>query len=499
MFRAVSSGSHQQEDDEEFIITPDSTATLEMPRVFGNNMVVQRDADIKVWGTSNKNGAKIRGTFMGEEARGTVKGGKWEITFSAKEATTENQVLTVEDSCGNKLEISNVLVGDVWIVSGQSNAKRTISESRISITVDKNIPLRVFQQDETDVTGSNESKTASLEPCDDILNINTKRGWKAGSKISAQSFSAIGWFAGTELAKKTGVPQGFICTAAGAANIAELMPKETADKYNYTKGIFASPGSYYNALTHPFLKMKIKGMIFFQGEAEGGTNSVPSSKDYARDFEALMTELRSRWGVDFPVYNVQLSNYVGDEADINWTHVGEVRAQQYEAYKTMSGVKLIPSYDLGSKTTDPDGVHSPYKEALANRISALILADLYGVGSADKALAPEPAQITKVSSNDGEKTIEIKFINVGEGLISTGGSDSVSGFYCGTNEHPYDYYLTAVTAKIVSKDTVRLTVPASCGYIGYACTKRVDTNDVLNTQLYSSNELPALAFYLELE
>ena len=481
--------------DGEFEIIPDDTAELSIPRVFGDHMVIQRDQVITVWGTSNMEGAKIRGFFMGDEARGTVKDGKWEIAFAPKSATATPQKLTVEDNCGNKIEIQDILVGDVWVMGGQSNAKATVSMLKLNFPVDKSVPMRVFMQDETDVWNNRE---AAKQPCEDV--INPSRKWRTGSKTAAYSFSALGWFIGYRLAQETGVPQGVVCMAAGAASIAELMPIELVNQFGYTKGIYVGPAEHYNGLMHPFLKMKFKAMVFFQGEAEGGTNSVPTSYNYARDLEALIAEYRNRWGFDFPVYNVQISNYTGEECETYWTHVGEVRAQQYDAYKVMTGTRLTPSFDLGSKSTDPDGAHSPYKKELADRIVDLALADLYGTGSADDALAPEPEQITVVSTTDTEKVIEIKFANAGEGLVSLSGTSEASGFVCGKAVHPYSSTCRTVSGEIISADTVRVTVPADAVYIGYACMQLTATSDdVLIPQLYNSHDLPPLAFYLQFE
>ena len=493
LFRAVSEGLPSIITGE-FIITPDESATLSVPRVFGDHMVLQRDSVIKVWGVSNKNGAGIRGTFMGDVVRGIVRNGKWEIKFSPKAATKDPQSLKIEDTCGNTVEFTDILVGDVWFIGGQSNAVRTMSQIGATPKASKTMPVRVFQQDESDVWNN---RTASANPCDDV--INPKRCWRVSNRASATVFSAIGWYVCSRLAEETDIPQGAVCIAAGGASICEFMPKETADKFSYKKGIYVNAAEHYNGLINPFVGMSFKAMVFFQGEAEGGTNSVPSSMNYARDFEALMTELRSRWGFDFPIYNVQISDYPGEECETYWTHVGDVRAQQYDAYKKMSGVRLIPSYDIGSKTTDPDGAHSPYKKELSDRISSLALADLYGVGKADDALAPEPDKITVVSSTAQEKVIDIKFKYAGDGLVSLSGSDTVSGFMSGKSVHPYLNEKNTVSGKIISKDTVRVTVPANCLYIGYASAYRTMKDDVPVMQLYNSNGLPALAFYLELK
>ena len=270
LFRFLS-GSNPSSGGDEFVIKPDSSATLAVSHVFGDHMVIQRDSTVKVWGTSNKNGAKVRGRFMGDEAVGTVKNGKWEIECSAKQATKESQTLTVEDTCGNTVSFTDVLVGDVWIIGGQSNAKVTISYIKQSVTVPKNLPLRILMQDENDVLDNRE---AAKNPCEDV--INPKRIWRTASKISASTFSALGWYFGSRLASDTDVPVGAICMAAGAASIAELMPKELADEFGYVKGIFAAPGEHYNGLMHPFLRMKFKLNTNKRNvEACAGSNSAP--------------------------------------------------------------------------------------------------------------------------------------------------------------------------------------------------------------------------------
>ena len=503
LFRAVSTGSvsveetteeETTEDLGEFTVEPDPDAELHIPMVFGDHMVIQRDAEIKVWGTSNKDGAQVRGTFMDESARAKVKDGKWEITFSPKEATFDPQTLTVEDSCGNVITFSDILVGDVWMIGGQSNAEATsrdIPEPKRYIITNESKPLRLFHQGANDVIYN---KDKAAEPCDDL--ITTERGWRIPDYDSAEYFSLLGWFLGDRLCAESGVPIGVISIAASGATISELMPKELADQFGYTKGGAVGVSKYYNGLINPFLKMKFTAMVFFQGESESFRGADPAPKNYARDFEALMTELRSRWGFDFPIYNIQLSDYTA-KAETEYPYainVSYVRAQQYNAYKKMSGVRLIPSYDLGAREGYANFLHSPYKKELAERVADLVLAEIYGVGSVDAALAPEPEKITVVSSTEDQKVIEIKFKNVGDGLRSSGGSDTVTGFAYGRTIQPNS--LTATTGKIISSDTVQLTVSAKCTYVGYANISHVEKG---TAQLYNSYGLPALAFHLSVK
>ena len=492
------SGQEPEITDEEFIVTPDPDAELSVPRVIADCMVLQRDTDLKIWGTSNRDGALVRGQFMGEQALGKVKDGKWEITFSPKQATFDPQELTVEDSCGNKIVFTDILVGDVWVVGGQSNAEarqKDIPECFSLLEYDGNKPLRILQQGALFVM---ENPELAAEPCDDIINPEWK--WGKAVRKNVTAFSLLGWFFGDKLAKETGVPIGVVSIAASGAALSELMPKELTDSL----GIHVGTNRYYNALTHPFLKMKFTGMIFYQGESESMMYPTTPATDYAKNFEALMTELRSRWGFDFPIYNVQLCDYteqstamtLNGKTNSGYTpNVGVVRVQQYNAYKNMEGVRLIASYDLGPVEGYGNFLHPPYKKELGERIADLALSEIYGIGPAEKALSPEPVEVKIISTDNSGKIINVKFKNVGEGLTATDGGDTVVGFITGRSQTPTGGSVKELTGKIISPDTVQLTVSGTARnvYVGYACTVHIAKTDV---KLVNSYGLPALAFYL---
>ena len=471
---------------DEFVIEPEEGVNLAVSRVFGDHMVIQRDAKITVWGTSDKEGAKIRGLFMSDEARGEVVDGKWEMTFSKKKATFEPQTLTVDDSCGNTVTISDILVGDVWLIGGQSNAEITLMEyPKIypDLPYDETKPLRIFQQGARYVI---DHKSEMSEPRDDVVNKLWK--WKTASRRASLEFSAVGWFMGNKLVDESGVPIGVVCVCASGSRISELMPKSLADQFKYkNNGGNVGVSEYYNAIIHPFIKMKFKAMVFIQGESESAAGANPSAKKYSRDLQALMEEYRKEWGFEFPIYNVQLTDYTAQSLKTGWLNVGYIRAQQYNVYKNMTGMKLIPTYDIGSDENDPNYMHSPYKEALAKRIANLALAEFYGKGSVEEAMAPEPEEIVV---SDDKTYVTVRFKYVGEGLRSLTGDSRFAGFAFGAVTD-----LTEAEAEIISKDTVKVYVPEGVKLtgIGYACITHLEKG--VGAQLYSSNDLPALAFY----
>lgn len=474
----------------EFTVEPDETAELTVSNVFGDSMVLQRDAKITVWGTSNKDGATVRGLFMDDEARAEVADGKWEITFAAKEMTKEPQVMTIEDSCGNSIAINDILIGDVWIIGGQSNAEATathLPDVKQYIKVDENRLLRILHQSADDVIGN---RKEAKEPRDTLINSNRK--WVKETKSSIGNVTLLGLFLGERLTDDTGIPIGIISVAANGAKINEFMPKELVDEFKYRLGGNVGPSEYYNALVNPFIRIKFKAMVFFQGESEAFNNANPTPKKYARDLLALFSNWRGKWGFDFPIYNIQLSDYTA-KALSGMPNTGYIRSQQYNAYTSMEGVRLIPSYDLGAMEGYWNYMHSPKKKELANRVADLALAEQYGIGSVNDALAPEPETVTL----SADKTyVTVKFKNVGTGLVSYTGDNTFAGFTFGQINLPSKH--AAATGEIISEDTVRINIPEGIKLtgIGYACQPHVTKADC---QLFNSNGLPSLAFYYTLQ
>ena len=471
----------------EFIVVPDETVTLSVPRIYGDHMVLQRDEKIRIRGYSDKDGTEIRGLFMDDEARAVAADGKWELVFSPKSATAEPQTLTIDDSCGNTVKFEDVLVGDVWFIGGQSNAEVTFAELPTlisSLSVDESMPVRLFMQGARYVIDHRED---AKEPCDNVLNPSWY--WKKLNRGNAVAFSVLGYYFGCRIAAAAGVPVGVISVAASGAKINELMPAELVQEFKYRVGGNVGPSEFYNMLVHPFVGMRFKGLVFFQGESEGFMGANPSPKKYSHDFKALMTEYRQRWGFEFPIYNVQLSDYTSKGISF-CPNSGYIRAQQFNAYLAMTGVRLIPSYDLGSDENDPNYMHSPYKKELADRIADAVLADLYGADGAEKTLAPE---MESVALSDDKTYYTVKFKNVGEGLISDSGDGKIEGFGVGVIGG-----LKPAEAEIISADTVKVTVPAKAKLsgVGYVASPHVDKNA---SHLRSSYGMPALAFYKALK
>lgn len=455
--------------------------------VFGSHMVLQRERPIRIRGFSDTPGALITGEFLGERVTATVGDDcRWTLRFVPHGAVWEGKTMSIYDDRGHSALLEDVLVGDVWLIGGQSNAEHNQGgclDWAPEQWYDKDEPLRLFAQTRQYAF---EHQDLCAAPQPDV--ICPDWGWQLPLEQAAHTFSAIGWFFGKELLRYIDAPVGLIMMAAGGACIRELMPAELAAELGYTTTVAVPLGGFYNSLIHPFVPLQFKGQIFFQGESEG---CFPDhAAVYDRELAALVADERARFGHDFPFYNVQLSDY-RDECATYFPALDTVRVKQLEALATIPGSTLTPAMDLGSPDNHPDFAHSPRKYELAMRIAKLALAREYRIGSEYEARAPKPT--TAQRSADGRQ-ITVCFTDIGDGLCVLGQSpkDSIGQEIKGFRVGPKGADLPA-RAVIETRGCVTVDVPegADASVVSYAYSIRTS---IEYADLRNGNNLPALAF-----
>lgn len=463
---------------------PGGIITYTVNHTISSDMVVQRNAYFNVFGKTDKTSGFMYGEFMGEKRYASIqKDGSFTIQFSSHEATKEPQTLKIYPKEGEVTEFTDILVGDVWIVSGQSNAELSYSLARTKYPkYDKEISdednIRVFSQAAADVIyGVNNSLIDATVPQEDVL--NDGNCWKKASLTNVMPFSAIGYYFGKELSKQTDVPLGLIMTAAGGAALQELMPFEVANKLGFTAGANVPMCGYYNTLMHPFTRNKITGMLFYQGESEsaGGLYNV-----YGTNLAATVESYRRIWGLEFPFINVQLSSH-GLPGSTNWPEVPKMRATQFEASHTIPNSYIVTSMDQGYvKNSDTEWAHPLSKYQIGYRAARIAAYVSYGVGEADHMLTPEPESVTFNEDN----SIIIKFKNMGDGItLATG--DQIAGLY------PYYSYGGKMKCEIEQIDafTVKLTPKEQAYSVAYGMMH--DANQEV-ANIVSSDGIPLPAF-----
>lgn len=450
--------------------------------VFSSHMVLQRDKKIRIWGFSQSEGSAVTVEFDNETATATVKDNRFDLFLSPRAASSEPKKMRIYDGKGHETVFEDILVGDVWLIGGQSNSElnlRFCLPETLPKTFDDNIPVRLFMQTQAypythqDLCEFPQPDVIAPEWC-----------WRRPDEEASLSFSALGWFFANALYEKLDIPVGAINVSAGGACIRELIPEELAAEMGYDYGANVRQCGYYNTLIHPFEGLFFKGQLFFQGESEGCWHEL--AERYDKELARLVEDERVRFGFDFPFYNVQISSY-RDEGKQYFPFLETVRLKQFDALSVIPDSFLAVSMDIGSPDDWGDFAHSPLKKTLADRIAAQVLAKEYGIGSVAEANSPSPLS----AKIDGCKVI-IKFKDVSEGLISISGDENVFGFSFGD----FDSRIPA-KARIISADTVEIEIPegADTSAVNYAYESKITRE---NSQLYKKGGLPCPAFRLKL-
>ena len=462
--------------------------------VFSSHMVLQKEQPILIWGFSTAVGSTVKGEFMGEGSFTTVgEDNTWTLRFLPHLCVYEPQTMKIYDDLGHEVVFDDILVGDVWFIGGQSNAELNLAPCMAltpSVDFYDGDNFRLFSQTQAYVYMNQQY---CEEPQPDVINADWC--WKRPDEAASLSFSALGYYFGREMIKKTDVPIGLVMMCAGGACIRELVPEALATELGYSYGNNVRMSGYYNTLIHPFLKLAFKGMMYFQGESEGcDPNLAPK---YDIELATLVADERMRFGRDFPFYNVQISSY-REEGKQFFPWLDLVRVKQFDALRLIPNSTLSVSMDLGSPEGYEDWAHSPRKLELAERLSALILAREYGVGKESEVSSPMP--ISARLSADKSK-IEIDFINVSAGLC-TSGLDPVSSLDCevqGFSVGQRDAQ-TPCKATITSRCRVTVEIPdgvsaEQVSQVNYAYFSIVTPE---NATLRGGNNLPAPAFSLKI-
>lgn len=401
-------------------------ADVTLPKIFSSNMVLQRDQPITVWGWADA-GEKVTVT-LGDKSAATVadKSGKWEVTLPQRSL---GKPLTMTVKGNNEIKLNNILMGDVWLCSGQSNMEFGIKNSTnakqaIAAANRPNLRLFFIQKRALKKPAEKLGKTSGWDVCTPQTVV--KDGTWGG-------FSAVAYYFGSYLQKQIPeVPIGLIHSSWGGSKIEtwttypgwKSVP-QLADEYKKVKstdlkklkkvGNHSKIPALYNGMVNPFTKLRIKGAIWYQGEA-----NRKEGADYFYRMQALINGWRSIWGKDMPFYFVQLApfSYAADLKGKNGKEwLPEVCTAQAKAAAEIPHTGMAVTIDIGNV----NDIHPKNKDDVGKRLALLALKDTYG----KNVVADSPA-FDSAKLKDGK--VIVKFKHVGGGLQTSDGKAAVPGF-----------------------------------------------------------------------
>lgn len=422
-------------------------ADVTLDALFTANMVLQRDVPVAVYGRGDE-GESVAVRVGEATATGTVRDGEWSVSLPPLNA---GGPFTLAVTARNSITLENVLVGDVWVCTGQSNMATLLKLYKEGADYqpyrhlfdgvpEPNDQIRLFRVKAGAADAPQRAVAAQDEPIG---------GWRPCDEQAAMHFSALGYLFGSKLQKEIGVPVGLIHAAVGGTMAECWVSRETLEsrtelriildrfetakqrypeaRARYEAAIAAAksgastdrrgrktppepmgpdslrrPTGLYNAMIAPLQRFTIKGVIWYQGE---GNAAEPVQ--YRTLFPALITAWRKQWGQgDFPFLFVQLAafNTINPEPDDpHWAWLREAQAMQLALPATGMAVAI----DAGHQTN----IHPPDKPLVAGRLVAATLKTAYS-----RDIVASGPMFRGLTIVDDKAVIE--FDDVGGGLVA---------------------------------------------------------------------------------
>lgn len=401
------------------IFFTDACGKLRLPAIISNGMVLQLQMDVTIWGWAGQNdkiGIKTSWDNKTFETY-TDKKGKWQVKI--KTPSTGGPYTMSISNGSEQIELENILIGEVWLCSGQSNMQWSLKAS-------SNSEEEVKNSNYSQIRFFNVAHNTSDVPCEDAIG-----KWEICISHTASKFSAIGYFFGREIHKEARVPVGLINNSWGGTPAQSWIKKEillSDDDYKYYLEIDqqanenkeknlkeyderlvrwqeevnnakasgkkspaqpSMPGSLrpqnrcyvlYNSMIYPLMPYAIKGVIWYQGESNAGDAYL-----YRKLFPAMIDNWRADWGQgDFPFYFVQLSNFYNNLVENRPDELPKVNPADGSAWaelreaQTMAlslpNTGMAVTMDIG----DPYNIHPTNKMDVGKRLALLALAKDYG-------------------------------------------------------------------------------------------------------------------------
>lgn len=450
-------------------------AELKLPAIVSSNMVLQRNSEVELWGWSDeKEKINIKVSWQQETINTQAdKDGNWRVQVKTTSSKTPQNILIKGES--NSIQLENVLLGEVWLCSGQSNMQQPMKgflgqptfRSQLDIAKSSNPNLRLFTV----------QREASKRPVNDLIKYE---GWKEANPNAVSEFSAVGYFFGQQLQEILDVPVGLIHSSWGASNVEAWMSKEaligkqTVDLESIdftTAKVNQVPTALFNSMIYPLIPYTIKGAIWYQGEA----NRL-RPEEYKELFPAMVNDWRERWNIgDFPFYYVQIApfTYSNPNAFQEIENSAFIRESQLLCLDLIPNSGMAVTLDLG----DSNSIHPPRKKEVADRLLLLALDQTYGYKAVDGSSPIYDSIEIK------ERGILVKFKNVGMGLYSF--EDLKDFEIAGADRVFYPAQATIVDRKYLMVSSENVPEPVALRYAW---------RNWVNGTLYNTNLLPVSSF-----
>lgn len=455
---------------------------IELPKVINDNMVLQRGKKVIIWGNAEPN-ESISVSFKKQNKKTKANAeGKWSLSLDSMEASATPAVMEIKGEKDN-ITLKNILVGEVWLASGQSNMEYSMNNHPKYAKPKKGDPnylkgvFHAKQDPRLRLLYVNKDLKSKNLPSD---------GWHIADSTGLAPTSAAAYFFAKKLMQELDVPVGIITSAWGGTPIENWTPMQAytsnslfANKVTDGKLDNQQIGMRFEAMIRPMAPYTLGGFLWYQGE----TNLINGDRAiYTDKQKALIDSWRAAWQDNkLPFYFVQLApyNYSHREKD-PVKHTPEALPEFWEAQtevmKRVSNTGMIVTTDLVDNLSD---IHPSYKWIVGERLAGWALAKQY-----KKKNVVYSGPVFKKMRIEGDKAI-LEFDSVGSGLKTTSEDGSLSWFQIGSGDGSFENAKAVIVGNKVIVTSEKIKKPVEV---------RFAWNEEAMPNLFNNEGLPALPF-----
>ncbi|MFZ4733631.1 MAG: sialate O-acetylesterase [Pirellulales bacterium] len=428
--------------------------------VFNDHMVLQRGMPVPIWGSAEA-AAEVRVSFAGQTVTAVAgSDGRWHAVLAPLDAAAAGQPLTIAAG-DDRHVIADVVVGDVWLLGGQSNMEYTAG------AMAARLPAGKVLVDAADLPGLRFCRIVAPAAAEPQADFATPQRWDVCTPAAGAAHSAVGFVFARRLHEALGVPVGMIDTSVGGTPIEPWIPAGAFAGHptleaiaaharagdieairrmrggTFVRGDHWLPGRLFNDRVAALVPLAIHGVAWYQGESNCGRGEDP--RDYAAKLGALVAGWRSAWSrPDLPVAVVQLPQW----KSYAWPFL---RAEQRRATAGLGHTGLVVTIDLDHA----DDIHPPDKISVGERLASWSLARIHG-----REIAAEGPVFAAARRRGAEMVVRFTSNAVGDGLMAgrlaapgevvDSGSPVVNGFELCTADGAWH----GAAARIVGSEVV---------------------------------------------
>lgn len=451
---------------------------ITLPKILGHNMVLQQQKKIPVWGTAAA-GEKITVSFANQtKTTVTDQSGNWSLKLNAIKASFTPREMTIKGK--TTIVLKNILVGEVWLCSGQSNMEYAMRKYS-----DYKTKTKGYQPPENDLNKASNTNIRIFLDRRKYMNPSPEHlGWDAAMGKPLVDFSAVGYYFAKDLYAKLNVPIGMISAAVPGSRIEpwiqasqmEIEPKlkngKILDKLSNDGG---DPGKFYDTMIQPLIPFALKGMLWYQGESNC---FLGENIRYAYKLKTLIKSWRNDWqDKKLPFYFVQIAPFhYSTSKDRPLTT--ETLPEFWEAQKLALNLKNTATVTITDLVDTISELHPGYKWEIGRRLSLVTANKAYK--QTNVVYSGPVFEKIKIVNN----TLEVTFSNTGSGLTSRNGK-------------PLDWFSIAgadgkfVSAKAEIKDNK---VIVSSHEVQHPYEVRFGWNEAAQSNFINKEGLPAVPF-----